>query len=281
MRRFVPLCIVCLSVLASFGAGCSLIRGGVWSQPRSAELILPMQAPAGITVTTHNGSISYAAQEGGWDSARLVATYRGKGRDWDDAERACDAVTPFCEAEGADGVLVGWRWSTEKERAWSAEVGFALEGPGGVRLDLRTHNGKVTVTGAAGATAIKTHNGGIEAETTGSELAATTHNGSVHVRFGGEKLSLVTHNGGIEADLSRSGTLSGSIRTHNGGVRLRLTDGCSVALSCRTRNGSVKCRLPLEDRQGSRSRLSGRLGGGEGRLAVETHNGGIRLEPLD
>ena len=77
---------------------------------------------------------------------------------------------------------------------------------------------------------------------------------------------------------NNSVALDGTITTHNGGVKVFVGANTSSNLDCRTHNGSIRCKAPLSDEHRSRRRLTGRLGGGDGELAVTTHNGGVRVD---
>ncbi len=260
--RRVSACFVA-AVLPLTGSGCIVVSVGgcsrVWTEATTARIPIDTVNLHALEVRTHNGSITYAGQPAEASEAFVAVTRKGGGRTHAAAEEALEAIEVYVERVGAETQRLGWRWKEVKRPGWAAQVSFDIRGPSRVRLDGQTHNGAVNVESSKG------------------KLYAETHNGRVVASYAGDDVTLTTHNGGVVADLNRCGAMKGEITTHNGSVEVVVGDRTSADLTCRTHNGSIKCDVPLDDGLHSRRKLTGRIGTGEGKLNITTHNGSVRI----
>ena len=142
----------------------------------------------------------------------------------------------------------------------NVSVEFTIRVPDGVKLDLRTTNGALAITGATAEVRAHTVNGGIDARSLGGPVLARTTNGGINVRMG---------DSGSE-DLEYS--------TTNGSIEIELPDGLNADVEMRTTNGGIASDFPLtvQGRWNSR-RVNGRIGQGGRRLVAKTTNGEIAL----
>lgn len=277
----------CAVSLASIWAtGCIIIASGtgtwgcspsVWKE-ETEEVPIDPNGLSAVEVRTHNGTIDFTGQPAGAGSASVSVHKKAGGSTLADAAAAMDALDVHVERSGDGTQRIGWRWKGLKRSSWQADVSFAINGPGNLRLDAETHNGRVYASGVVGDVRILTHNGRVKVASRDGELNAETHNGAIDAEYGGPKLTLVTHNGEIEADLSRCGQVHGGISTHNGAVELSVGADTSADLIAETDNGRITFDAPLTVGSATKTRLEGKLGGGGERLGVMTHNGSIRIK---
>lgn len=265
--------------------GCIIIADGeahwgthVWRES-SEELQLASAGLAELEVRGQSGEVSYEGQ-GATPAVNVVARKRGGGRTVESAEEALAAIEVYSEDRGGGVQQLGWRWREDRYRGWQGSVAFSITGPASVALDVETHNGEVVVEGVSGEVAIVTHNGQVRVEAAGPKLAAETHNGAIEATFAGESVSLVTHNGGIGAALIRPGPVGGKISTNNGGIELSVADGLASELECSTRNGRIRVKVPNSTTESGDQRVRATIGGGGPPLAISTHNGSIKVQPV-
>jgi len=271
----------------SWGAGGCVVVGGIgfggcgptkW-QESTESLSINAAGVNELQIRSHNGEIVYAGDQDS-PEIKVTAVKKGGGRSEEQAAEALEAIEVFVEPAD-DGVQkLGWRWKGDKRLNWSAQVNFEIAGPAGVALDIETHNGRVNVSGADASAHIVTHNGRIGAEVGGDTLYARTHNGAISATFAGKSATLLTHNGGIDAALAAVGSVGGKIETHNGSVEVEFGPQAGSKVLCQTHNGRIKSELPGAGKPASR-RLETVVGEGGDPLTVSTHNGAIRLRPID
>lgn len=257
-----------------YGWGCS---PSVWKE-ETEEVPIDPNGLSAVEVRTHNGAIDFTGQPAGAGSASVTVRKKAGGSTLADAEAAMAALDIYVERSTEGMQRIGWRWKGVRESTWQADVSFAISGPGNLRLDAETHNGRVNASGVVGDVRIVTHNGRVKVESRDGELRAETHNGEIDAEYGGSQLTLVTHNGEINADLSRCGPVHGEISTHNGAVELSVGADTSADLVAETDNGHITFDAPLTVGSATKTRLKGKLGVGGERLGVMTHNGSIRIK---
>ena len=141
------------------------------------------------------------------------------------------------------------------------EVRYWVKVPPSLSVKLENTNGKVSVTGVAGAVDASTTNGGVAARGLTGPVKASTTNGGVDVDVD------TVHSGGIE------------LETTNGGVTLRLPSSAKADLSASCVNGGISVQgLSVgSGGESSRRHVEGPLNGGGPRVRVETVNGGVRV----
>ena len=151
------------------------------------------------------------------------------------------------------------------------------------RGHMNTHDNDVvvdfTVRVPAGVRFVgRTVNGAIDAANLGGDVEANTVNGSIHVATSGYAQAS-TVNGSITASLGRAQwTDALEFHTVNGAITVELPASVSTEVRASTVNGSIETDFPLTvtGRLGPR-RVTGTIGSGGRRLALETVNGSIRL----
>ena len=122
-----------------------------------------------------------------------------------------------------------------------------------------------------------TVNGGVEADSLRSDVQAYTVNGQVRVTTTGT-VQAKTVNGSITASLLKPfWSKPPELTTVNGGITLVLPSTANAALEAATKNGKIvtdfNARGKVTDQE-----VIGRIGGGGGRLVLNTVNGTIALK---
>ena len=171
------------------------------------------------------------------------------------AEQLAEAVELHVEggriyAEGPD---------TRNNEWWS--VSFEVHVPARTDLDLRAHNGGISVAGVTGTLRMETLNGGIHLDGVNGDVVAETTNGGLHVALDGD-----TWRGrGLDAT------------TTNGGVRVSVPSGYSAHLETGTVNGGVDIDFPVTVQGKIGRRITTDLGRGGPTLRLITTNGGVLI----
>ena len=270
-----PLSVLPLIGLVPILASCQ-VSPKVWVED-SKEFTIPAQGIQSVDVKTYNGAIKSQGVSG-LTKATVLAKIRAGGQDEADAKACLAAVT--LQVEAKDGVLqAGYDFSSK--RGWQVQVSFEIQQPHKAPLTASTHNGGIHAKGIQGRIEVDTHNGGISVQDCEGEWALQTHNGGIHASGKCSKFALETHNGGIAVHSNLGGPITGNLTTHNGGVQLTLSKRASATLECSTTNGRVKSSLPLTEQKTTKTSLRGKLGEGQTKLRIRTHNGAIDLEASD
>lgn len=161
-----------------------------------------------------------------------------------------------CDERGIQGK------SSNNNRNNDVSVHFVVKVPNGVRVDVSTVNGGLTVNDVTSEVIVSTVNGDINARSAGGPVRARTVNGSIDVSMGS------TGN----ADDLEYGTVNGSIT-------IELPANFSAQVEISTVNGRVSTDFPIT-MSGSISprRLRGTIGDGDTRLRASTVNGSVSIK---
>jgi hypothetical protein len=230
-----------------------------------------------FTAQTHNGAINLTGQD--TPTCDLTVTITARADTVENAQELAEAVNVKLEPKAG-----GLAFIIEKPSPLiNKYVGVAIDGtlPNRADLDLTTHNGAVDIINITGNTKALTHNGAITCQNTSGTNNLTTHNGKISCTEVTGDLRLRTHNGGIKAAYSTTATPPKSIDavTHNGSIHLQSTAGFTGQVDISTHNGSISTNLPITiSGEISKNHLQGKVGIGEGKLRLETHNGSIRID---
>ncbi len=222
-------------------------------------------APGGtLELINVNGRIDAEASSG--DSVELVGKRTAEGTS-DEAAKALLEKVEMREEVGDSRVRVEVRFP--RMSGFSGhQVRWTVRVPKGVRVDLRTVNGGVKLTGLQDDIMAKTTNGGVTGTGILSQsVEASAVNGGVEIEFG--------------APLSADAKVS--LETVNGGVGIGIPSESRATISARAVNGGVRVSdLDIhKDEQSSdfesKRRLQGTMNGGGARVNLNTVNGGVRI----
>jgi len=274
-EKFKNLVLQALSALAI----CFWMGGCIPKEEYQRVVVLSesMQKGSLLAAETHNGAIQLSGGETG--SCDLTATITAWADTQENAQKLAEKVKVKLLPTNE-----GLRFVIEKPSPLvNKSVGVALDGtiPNKADLLLTTHNGSVGLAGIAGNIKVITHNGAVICQNTSGESTLTTHNGKITCSETSGDLQLKTHNGGIKAVYRPTATPPKSIDavTYNGSIRLRPPGGFSGDVDLSTHNGSISTNLPVTViGKISKNSVKGKIGTGNSRLRLETHNGSIKIE---
>jgi lia operon protein LiaG len=164
-------------------------------------------------------------------------------------------------------------------------------------MNLDVGSGSVRVTGAEGDLNVDTGSGPVEVarfhggrllidtgsgEVTGSELRAkelSIDTGSGDIRLTGvsaSSLALETGSGSVTADI-RTDFQSLNVETGSGDVAIKAPPTLGAEIQIETSNGDIESDFPMQVTERAPDHVTGRIGDGRGKIAIETGSGEIRL----
>jgi lia operon protein LiaG len=110
-----------------------------------------------------------------------------------------------------------------------------------------------------------------------SQLSIETGSGEIQVAdLTAPQVSLETGSGSVTADLS--GDLwNVSVETGSGDVTLKVPPTLAAEVDIETSSGNIETDFEVAVTRHARDHLTGRIGDGGGKIAIETGSGGIKL----
>jgi hypothetical protein len=144
---------------------------------------------------------------------------------------------------------------------WS--VSYEIFVPQNSDLNLKTHNGGVTISDVRGQIRFEGNNGGVRLRRVAGDVSGSTVNGGIDVELAGSSWD------GRQMD----------VHTQNGGVTLGMPSSYSAHLQAETNNGRIESDFPVATDGNPRPRkLEFDIGAGGAPIHVATVNGGVRLK---
>jgi hypothetical protein len=234
---------------------------------------------------------------GGWSVGGDRVTIAGSGRGtegWADVRVRVPAGQTVAVHQAVGRVFVSNVQGTLRVHGASASV--RAEGTRG-DLGVDVGSGSVEVTGANGNLNVDTGSGGVRLNgVRGSRLIVDTGSGGVTATdVAVEDVRVNVGSGAVRLDGVRARDLvvdtgSGSVSlalaadarnvkidTGSGGVTMSVPDGYGAEVEIDTGSGGIDVDVPMTARTLRRSRLTGRIGDGDGRLTIDTGSGGVRI----
>ena len=267
--------LLCLPVLF---AGCCINLGCMMlgRYERTVELSAPLSPGSTFDAQTHNGPITVHGAD--VTECRVMATIVTRAANDEEAEELSGQVEVTLVPSG-DRLTCKIDKPTHLVNK-SVSVSLDVVVPNQTSLELTTHNGAVQITDITGHVNATTHNGKTTAENVSGTTVLDTHNGEIRCREISGDADLLTHNGGVDVIYAETAPSVCDVKivTHNGGISLTSPPDFSAQVSASTHNGSVHTDLPITvTGKVSKSKLTGKIGVGEGKLHLETYNGSIRI----
>lgn len=288
---------VILTLIMMFAAGC--VFRGLGSANENFERIVELSETAApdskFSAQTSNGSITVTGNEE--QRCRVTATISARSVTVEEARLLAEQTEIRLDrtSDGLQAVIV----RPEMKHNESVSVSYDVSLPQKTALDLKTSNGKITITCIAQDIRTTTSNGKIEMTNCSAEsLQAHTSNGSIDIRqTPARSLDLHTSNGAIKCeDITGNMTASTSngsvniryapdapnpadirITTSNGGIDLTTPKNYSAKVKAATSNGSIRTGLPITVQGEIGKTLNGVIGEGEGQLYLRTSNSSISI----
>jgi putative adhesin len=230
-------------------------RDGDRDRARYCEVRETTLRPAGEVAVdaAPNGGIQVTAGEG--NDVRLEAKVMAVASTTEEARRLASQVTVRTSG------TISAQGPTTRSRDWWT-VSYRLTVPPRTDLDLKTHNGGITLTGVRGRTEFETMNGGVHVSDAGGSLRGRTTNGGVKVALTGAQWD------GEGLDVT----------TTNGGVTLEVPADYNAHLETGTVNGGVSIDFPVRVQGRLNRQLSTDLGSGGPTIRAMTTNGGVKIK---
>jgi len=244
---------------------------------RTVQLSAPLSPGSSFAAQTHNGSITITGAD--VTDCNLTATIVAQAITEEDAKKLAERIKIKLEPLGDK--LTAKIDKPTFMRNQSVSVSLDVTVPNRSDLKLTTHNGQVRITDITGRLNATTHNGKVTAEQISGTTELRTHNGSVICRQISGDTQLKTHNGNVKVYYSEAApsVCNISLITYNGGIELTTPSNFSGEVDASTHNGSIRTDLPITVvGKVSKSKLTGKIGEGQGKLHLSTHNGSIRIK---
>ena len=244
------------------------------------EITLNMSAPlasgSSFAAKTHNGAITIAGrEETGCD---LTATIIGWASTLEKAKELAEKTKVSLKTDGDKLTVVINKPTLIPNQ--SVSVNLDAKVPNETNPYFTTHNGAVTITDIKGKVDATTHNGRIKTSNVSDHTKLETHNGAVTCEQISGDAWVSTHNGGINVSYAEDapGVCQIIMTTHNGSINLKTPPNISAAVNLSTHNGSIKTELPITlVGTVNKNKINGKIGDGQGKLKLETHNGSIKI----
>jgi hypothetical protein len=155
-------------------------------------------------------------------------------------------------------------------------VSYQILVPRSTNLNLKAHNGGISISGVDGSSEFETLNGGVSVSNVSGSVKGRTTNGGVNVVLSGTSW----RGSGLD------------VTTTNGGVNITIPEGYAANVETGTVNGGFRSDIPSlnvaqEDSKGDWSaksrakRIQTALNGGGAPIRVITTNGGIQINSAD
>jgi len=289
-----------LAAVIAASAGCT-IQMDTHAFIQREEKRFPAGPTPAVTLATFDGSVVVRP----WDRPEVLVEIEKRGSD----KEAVAGIQIVAEDSGNRISLEARKPATEKEfigigihHSTSARLvasvprgstlsittrdgSITVERVDG-RLELRTDDGSVRVSEAAGDLLIVTRDGSIVLERVAGRIDARTGDGGIRVTGAPPALQLETRDGSVVVRAEPGTVMQAdwSVRTGDGSVVVELPEGFGAEIDAETQDGSVRSELDLSGaaageggRREARRQLRGRLGAGGKVLKLRTNDGSIRL----
>ncbi|MDQ3069944.1 MAG: DUF4097 domain-containing protein [Acidobacteriota bacterium] len=261
--------------------------------------------PAGETPEVNLATFDGSIQVRQWDRPEVLVEIEKRGSDKEavagmqvvsDAKDNRVSVEVRRPASEKEFIGIGFHRSTSARLIASVPRGTRLivatrDGSISVeridgRLELRTDDGSVRVSEAAGDVLVVTRDGSITLERVAGRVDARSGDGSIRVTGSPSSLALETRDGSVVVRAERNTVMQDdwSVRTGDGSVVVEVPEGFGAELDAETQDGTVRSQLSVggSSDQSDRTRderrtLRGKIGAGGKVLKLRTSDGSIRL----
>ena len=236
------------------GAGLKVVTdgphttGNTWYSV-SLDVKLPVQTR--LTLTTGDGAVHVKDITGAVDARTS------------DGSIEAEAIKGNVKLNTSDGHITGTRLETEM-------------------LDVHTNDGSIKITDASAKTCTaKTSDGNVTlADVRADSVSANTGDGAIRCqRLAADRLECHTSDGLIHIDYAQDAPKAPNVTatTSSGGITFTAPPGLSAAIDASTGDGSIHTSLPITIEGKVGRSLTGRVGDGEGKIHLRTHDGSITI----
>jgi DUF4097 and DUF4098 domain-containing protein YvlB len=235
----------------------------------------PATGVARFEATTENGDIAVTAAAADSIAAEITKSVTGK-----DSADAAAHLKDITVSEEVTGTTITLKAAMPRSTARNYGAAFDVTAPSGLAVDLKTTNGKVTVTGAMSEVEVRTTNGGVDTDGTRGRLTVESTNGTVSVTDHQGSAEIGTTNGGINCRLALpEASQQADLETTNGGVTLALPADAAVTFDATTTNGTVSVEgfASVDYTTNEGTHKAGSIGGGGADVDIGTSNGNVTI----
>jgi len=188
---------------------------------------------------------------------------RARVEAWGDTNSEASSLAGQVHVETAGAQVTATGPESPNQSGWS--VSYEIFVPQNTNLNLKTHNGGITISDVRGQIEFSATNGGVHLNRLAGEVSGTTVNGGLQIVLAGNNWE------GRQLEVS----------TRNGGVNLSMPESYSAHIRTETVNGGIQSDFPVTVHGNLRPRnLEFDLGSGGPLIHVSTRNGGVRLHRL-
>lgn len=168
-------------------------------------------------------------------------------------------------------------WDSPRSRV-EIEIHMPREG----RVDLKTGDGNILLTGLKGEMSVTSGDGGQEIQDVDGILRARAGDGHIRVAGRFDQLSLHTGDGRIDATARQDSVMKSDWDLHagDGSVTLRLPDKFAANVDFLTHDGHLDVDMPITVDGGrlKENAIHGTINGGGRLLTIHTGDGSIHVE---
>lgn len=224
------------------------------------EMTIPASGAVNVD-SGGNGGISVKGEERGDVLVRACVQAWGK------SDEEAKAVAASIKIATGGSIKAE---NTNSDQNWS--VSYQILVPRSTNLDLKAHNGGISISGVDGSAEFQTTNGGVNLSNVAGSMKGRTTNGGVNVTLTGTTWK------GAGLDL----------QTTNGGVKLTMPENYAANIETGTVNGGYRSDIPAlnittEDTKGDTwtrhrpRRIQTNINGGGAPIKIITTNGGVNI----
>ncbi len=200
-----------------------------------------------------NGGVSVKS----WDNASVLV--RAKVEASGDDPAAARAAVSQIALNLSAGQVSATGPDQSSGHAWA--VSYEIFVPRQADLNLKAHNGGISVSDVRGTIQFYTVNGGVHLKRVAGDVEGKTMNGGLNIELAGSRWD------GAKLDA----------RTVNGGVNVSMPQNYSAHFESSTVNGRMNIGIPMTVHGNLTNHIETDLGSGGPPVHVETTNGGVNV----
>jgi len=262
-----------LFAVASLGCG-GTVNIGRYTAEEVVSKSFDVSGAPHVVVETFNGSIEVTT--GAANTVKADVTKRGAGSTQAAAQEDLKNINVSMTQEG-NTIHITARRTEQTINTGNSGAQADVQVPAGAILELRTSNGRLSVTGSTGDVTARTSNGRIDIKGSTGRLKLDTSNGTIEIESESAVVTAQTSNGQINF----AGALAPgdhSFRSSNGRITLALPSGASFRLDADTSNGRVTSEFALNQSSGADEKHLLGVVGENPSMSIEAHTSNSNIE---
>jgi DUF4097 and DUF4098 domain-containing protein YvlB len=229
-----------------------------WNGDQAHHCDIREQTLPGPGHVTVDGGVNGGATVKGW--LRNDVLVRAKVETWADDDAQASAIAGQIHVDTSGGQIRASGPDMPRHAGWS--VSYEIFVPQTTDVNIKTHNGGVSISDVRGRIQFDAMNGGVHLKRIAGEVNGSTVNGGINVELAGSSFD----GNQFEA------------RTTNGGVTISMPENYSAHIRTETVNGSVRTDFPVTVQGEVKRNLDFNVGSGGPLIHVTTTNGGVRIK---